>query len=83
MNTHDERKREIEALRASISRLSAANLRISESPDLETVLHEALEGARLLTGARGGAGATLDKAGQPEALVASGLAEERRRRLAA
>ena len=34
-NTHEEREREIEALRASISRLSAANLRFSKSPDLE------------------------------------------------
>ena len=46
LNTHEEREREIEAPRASISRLSAANLRISESPDLETVLHEALEPLR-------------------------------------
>ena len=46
LNTHEEREREIEALRAAISRLSAANLRISECPDLETVLHEALEPRR-------------------------------------
>ena len=76
LNAHEERKREIEVLRASISRLSAANLRISESPDLETVLREVLEGARLLTGARYGAIATLDEAGQPEALVTSVLTEE-------
>ena len=43
LNTHEEREREIEALRASISRLSAANLRINESPDIETVLHETIE----------------------------------------
>ena len=35
-------KREIEALRVSISRLNATNQRISESPDLETALREAL-----------------------------------------
>ena len=46
MNTHEEPKRKIEALRVSISRLSATNLRISESPDLETVLREALEPLR-------------------------------------
>ena len=46
LNTHEEREREIEALRASISRLSAANLRISESPDLETALCKVLEGLR-------------------------------------
>lgn len=33
-------------LRASISRLSARNLHISESLDLESVLHEALEPLR-------------------------------------
>lgn len=43
LNTREEREREIEALRASISPLSAASLRISECPDLETVLHYALE----------------------------------------
>ena len=36
LNTHEERKREIEVRRAAISRLSAANLRISGSSDLET-----------------------------------------------
>lgn len=48
MNTGEEPEREIEALRVSISRLSVANLRISESPGLETVMHEALEGVHLL-----------------------------------
>ena len=51
MNTHEERAREIEALLAAISRLSAATVRIRESPVLETVLHEAMEGARLLPAA--------------------------------
>ncbi len=46
LNTHEEPEREIEGLWASISRLSAANLRISESPDLAAVLHEALEPLR-------------------------------------
>ena len=43
-------KKEIETLRACISRVGAANLRISESPDQIVVLHEAVEGARALTG---------------------------------
>ena len=43
LNTHEEREREIEALRTSISRLSAANLRIRDSSDLKTVPQEALE----------------------------------------
>ncbi|MDE2667676.1 MAG: hypothetical protein OXI69_16155 [Acidobacteriota bacterium] len=46
MNNQEEPEREIEALWESISRLSAANLRISESSDLETVLREALESLR-------------------------------------
>ncbi len=46
MNSHDELRQEIEALRACISWLGAANRRISESPALETVLREALECAR-------------------------------------
>ena len=82
MNTQEEREREIEAFRTSLSRLSAANLRISESPDLDTVLLEALKGARLLTGARYGAIATLDEAGNREALVTSGLTEEQSLRMA-
>ena len=46
MNTHEEPEREIEAVRLSLSRLSVASLRISESLDLETVLHGALEPLR-------------------------------------
>ena len=81
MNNHDERQKEIEALRACISRLGEANPRISESPDLTTVLREALEGAREVTGSRCGAVATVGEAGQPGDLVTSGLTEEARRRL--
>ena len=40
------------ALRARISALSAASLRINASLDLETVLNEVVESARALTGAR-------------------------------
>ena len=46
LNTHPEPEREIEELRASVSRLSVANLRVSESPDIETVLREAPESLR-------------------------------------
>ena len=46
LNTHEVREREIEALRASISRLSAAKLSIRDSSDLNTVLQEALEPLR-------------------------------------
>ena len=43
MNGHNERHQNIETLRACISQLGKANLRISESPDLETVLSEVLK----------------------------------------
>ena len=56
----DELRREIEALRDRISKLSAASLRISSSLDLNTVLREVVESARELTGARYGAITFLD-----------------------
>ena len=80
MNDHNETRQEIETLRASISQLGEANLRISESPDPTTALREALEGARGLTGARYGVIATLGEAGQPGDFVTSGLTERVRGR---
>ena len=44
-----------------LSALGAAMLRISASLDLETVLHEVVDSARALTGARYGAIATIDE----------------------
>ena len=73
---------ENEALRARISALSAASLRISASLDLETVLNEVVESARALTGARFGAIATIDEAGAPQDFVTSGFTEEEHRRIA-
>ena len=67
------------ALRARISALSAASLRISASLDLETVLNEVVESARALTGARFGAIATIDEAGAPQDFVTSGFTEEEHR----
>ena len=74
-------KREIEALRARISALSAASLRIGASLDLETMLKEVVESARALTGARYGAIATIDETGAPEDFVSSGLTEDEHRQL--
>ena len=78
----DDRDREIAALRARISALSAASLRISASLDLETVLNEVVESARALTGARFGAIATIDEAGVPQDFVTSGFTADEHRRLA-
>ena len=52
MTDQDRTAGENAALRARISALSAASLRISASLDLETVLNEVVESARALTGAR-------------------------------
>ena len=65
MNGYNELRQEIKTVRECISRLGAANPRISESPHLTIVLREAPEGARGLTAAHYGAIATLDEAGEP------------------
>ena len=72
---------EIEALRERLSRLSQASLRISESLDVNTVLHEVVESARALTGARYGGITALDEAGQLQDFVTSGLTPEEHQRL--
>ena len=72
---------EHEALRARISALSAASLRISASLDLETVLNEVVESARALTGARYGAIATIDEAGAPQDFVTSGFTADEHRHI--
>ena len=81
MRSDDDPRRENEALRARIAALNAAILRINASLDLETVLAEAMESARALTGARWGVIATVDEAGAPEDFVFSGFAPEEEREL--
>ena len=68
-----ELQREIEALRERVSRLSAAVLRANASLDLDTVLQEVVDSARVLTGARYGVIATVDAAGEIEEFVTSGF----------
>ena len=74
-------RRENEALRERISTLSAAVLRMSAGLDLDTVLREAIDGARALTGADCGVIATLDESGQPEDFATSGFTEKELRQL--
>ena len=81
MTDRDRTAGENAALRARISALSAASLRISASLDLETVLNEVVESARALTGARYGAIATIDEAGAAQDFVTSGFTEEEHRKL--
>ena len=82
MKSPDELRRENEALGDRISRLSAAILRISASLDVNTVLHEVVDSARALTGARYGVITTLDDAGQPQDFVSSGFTPDEHQQLA-
>ena len=83
MNGTDEQARENGAPHAHAPRPDAPGAHIGESPDLDTLLAEALVQARALTGARYGAVAALVGGGQSYRFVTSGLAEEERTRLAA
>ena len=83
MNKSNEMEVEIQALRERLSKLSAAALRISASLDLDTVLREVVASARALTGARYGGVTTIDKAGQVQDFVTSGITPDEHRQLAA
>ena len=76
MNKSEILSRENRALRARLSRLSEASLRIAEDLDLDTVLQEVLDGARSLTGAGRGGMSTLDDTGTLQDFVTFGLSEE-------
>ena len=82
MDGRDRLERENAALRERIATLGAAVLRIGSSLDLDTVLREAVDGARALTGARYGMIATVDGAGALEDFIAPGLTDEERRHMA-
>ena len=62
------------------SRLSRASLRISESLDFDTVLHEVAESARALTDAGCVFLGTIDDSGQVQDFATSGLSPEEHRR---
>ena len=89
MTSPDELKQENEALGDRIARLedrnaqlSAAILRISASLDVDTVLHEIVDSARALTGARYGMIVTVDDAGQPQDFVSAGITPDEHQHLA-
>ncbi|MCY4573604.1 MAG: ATP-binding protein [Gemmatimonadetes bacterium] len=83
MQDFEELGREVRALRDRLSRLSDASLRISESLDVDTVLREVADSARVLTGAGCSGIATVDGSGQLEDFVTSGLSAGERERLLA
>ena len=76
-----DQKREIEALRERIAALSAAVLRVSSSLEFDTVLRQAAEAARALTGARYAAITTVDGSGRLDDLVIDGFTPEEARRI--
>ena len=68
-------------LRARMAGLTDAILRISEDLDVDVVLREVVDSARALTGARYGAIATLDDAGELQDLLLSGTSPEQEQAL--
>ena len=81
ISENDELKAEIKALRARLSRLSEANLRINEDLDFDHVLNEVLESARALTEARYGVVTVLDESGQVEVFLSTGMTDEESQRV--
>jgi len=80
---HDasEQARVVETLRERIAALSAAILRINASLDVTTVLQEAADSARALTGARYGFITTIDETGTVQEVVSSGFTPQQHRQL--
>ena len=76
MKGDDARDLELQTLRDRLSRLSDASLRINESLDFDTVLHEVLVSARELTGARYAVITLLNDAGEIQDSLPSGLSSE-------
>ena len=82
MKSRDELAREIEVLEERIAALSAAVLRLGSSLDLATVLQEAADSARALTGMRYCLIVAVDEAGEAREFVTSGLTSDEHRELA-
>ena len=83
MKSRDELAHEVEALGARIATLSAAVLRLGSSLDLATVLQEAADSARALTGMRYCLIVAVDEAGEAREFVTSGLTPDEHREMAA
>ena len=83
MTRKDDGNHEIRALRERISALSAASLRVGSSLDLDTVLREIAESARVLTAARYAVITTIGDEGELSDVVMSGFTPEEERLLEA
>ncbi|MCY4406768.1 MAG: ATP-binding protein [Rhodospirillaceae bacterium] len=79
MKSREELEREVEVLAERIAALSAAVLRLGSSLELATVLQEAADNARALTGARYSLIVTVDEAGEACDFVTSGLTPDEHR----
>ena len=82
MKSREQLAREVEALEERISSLSAAVLRLGSSLDLGTVLQEAADSARALTGTSHCLIVTVDEAGEAQDFFSSGLTPDEHRELA-
>ncbi len=81
MSKIEELQAEIQSLKERFLGLSQASVRISESLDIKTVLHEVVENACLLTNAEYGAICTMDATGSLQDFVTYGVSPEEYRRL--
>ena len=81
MTATDDAPQAIASLRERMARLSSASLRISGSLDLESVLREVVDSARILTGAESSAITTVDRMEGIRDFISSGLTSEERRQL--
>ena len=64
------------ALKERLTKLSEATLRINDDLDITGVLHEVIDSACSLTGAKYGVLLSYDDTGEVESVIASGLTEE-------
>lgn len=72
----ENEKGESERLRERLSILSEACLRINETLDLETVLQDVVDSARIITGSRYAGISTIDSGGQGLEFLTSGMSPE-------
>ena len=78
MEQENEHLRQMEAMRERLSSLCDATLRINETLDMETVLQDVVDSARIITGARYSAISTVDRSGHHQGFITSGMTPEER-----